>query len=139
MKIKLIDKNSKIPTRGTDHAAGYDLYSLHDYYVYPHEKTMIKTGVIMEIPTGYYGRIEPRSGLALRHGIDVLAGVIDSDYRGELGVILYNTHKEETFTVKAGDRIAQIIFEKYYKFDFEIVDQLEETIRGSGGFGSTGV
>jgi dUTP pyrophosphatase len=139
MKIKLIDKNSKIHTRGTDHAAGYDLYSLHDYYVYPHEKTMVKTGVIMEIPSGYYGRIEPRSGLALRHGIDVLAGIIDSDYRGELGVILYNTHKDQTFTIKSGDRIAQIIFEKYYKFDFEIVDQLEETIRGSGGFGSTGV
>lgn len=139
MKIKLIDKNSKLPTRGTEHAAGYDLYSLHDYYVYPQEWTMVKTGITMEIPSGYYGRIAPRSGLAYKHGIDTLAGVIDSDYRGEIGVILLNTHKEQIFTIKAGDRIAQIIFEKYYTFDFNLVDSLEETNRGEGGFGSTGI
>ena len=139
MKIKLIYNNSKIPTKGSKQAAGYDLYSLYDYYVYPHEKTVIKTGVVMEIPTGFYGRIEPRSGLAIRNGIDVLAGIIDSDYRGEISVILYNTDKERTFSIKMGDRIAQIIFEKHYSFDFEVVEKLEESQRGDSGFGSTGV
>ena len=138
MKIKLLDENAKVPVRANGCAAGYDLYALHDYYVYPQERTLVKTGIALEIPEGYYGRIAPRSGLAYKHGIDVLAGVIDSDYRGEIGVILLNTHKEKYFTIKSGDRIAQIIFEKYYVFDMEISDEINETGRGSSGFGSTG-
>lgn len=139
MKIKLLDKNAKVPVRANQCAAGYDLYALHDYYVYPQERTLVKTGIALEIPEGHYGRIAPRSGLAYKNGIDTLAGVIDSDYRGELGVILLNTHKEQYFTIKSGDRIAQIIFEKYYDFDMEITEDISETSRGSGGFGSTGL
>ena len=120
MKIKLSDTNAKIPTRGTSESAGYDLYSLNDYYVYPQERTNIRTGITLEIPKGYYGRIAPRSGLALKNGIDVMAGVIDCDYRGEIGVILYNTDNNIPFHIKIGDRIAQIIFEKYYTFKFKI-------------------
>jgi dUTP pyrophosphatase len=138
MKIKLLDTNAKIPTKGTEDSAGYDLYSLNDYYVYPQERTNIRTGIVLEIPKGIYGRIAPRSGLANKNGIDVLAGVIDSDYRGEIGVILYNTSKDQIFTIKRFDRIAQIIFEKYFEFEFESVEHLEESTRGSGGFGSTG-
>jgi dUTP pyrophosphatase len=92
----------------------------------------------MEIPDGYYGRIAPRSGWALKYGVDTLAGVIDSDYRGEVGVILYNTDKEIPFNIKMGDRIAQIVFEKYYTFDIEVSDEISKTSRGDGGFGSTG-
>lgn len=92
----------------------------------------------MEIPEGYYGRIAPRSGLAHNHGIDVLAGVVDSSYRGEIRIVLYNTDKEEPFQVRSGDRIAQIIFEKHYDFEFIEVDDLSKTNRGEGGFGSTG-
>ena len=92
----------------------------------------------MEIPDGYYGRIAPRSGWALKYGIDTLAGVIDSDYRGEVGVILYNTDKAIPFNIKMGDRIAQIVFEKYYTFDIEVSDEISKTSRGDGGFGSTG-
>ena len=92
----------------------------------------------MEIPEGYYGRIAPRSGLAHKNGIDVLAGVVDSSYRGEIRVILYNTDKEETLQVRSGDRIAQMIVERHYNFEFVEVEDLSVTERGEGGFGSTG-
>ena len=98
----------------------------------------MRTGVFMEIPEGYYGRIAPRSGLAHNHGIDVLAGVVDSSYRGEIRVVLFNTDKEEPFQIQAGDRIAQIIIEKHYNFEFVEVEDLSETARGADGFGSTG-
>jgi dUTP pyrophosphatase len=93
----------------------------------------------MSIPPGYYGRIAPRSGLALKYGIDVLAGVVDAGYRGEICVILYNTDKDNLFHIKTGDRIAQIIIEKYYPMDFVEVEKLDESIRGNSGFGSSGV
>jgi dUTP pyrophosphatase len=138
MKIKLLETNAKVPVRANDCAAGYDLYSSCNALIYPQERMLIKTGISIEIPEGYYGRIAPRSGWALKNGIDTLAGVIDSDYRGEVGVILYNTDKETPFHIKIGDRIAQIIFEKYYNFDIEVSDEISETTRGDGGFGSTG-
>jgi len=99
---------------------------------------MVKTGLSVEIPEGYYGRIAPRSGLAHKNGIDVLAGVVDSSYRGEIRVILYNTDKEETLQVRSGDRIAQMIVERHYNFEFVEVEDLSVTERGEGGFGSTG-
>jgi len=138
MKIKLLETNAKVPVRANDCAAGYDLYSSCNALIYPQERMLIKTGISIEIPEGYYGRIAPRSGWALKYGIDTLAGVIDSDYRGEVGVILYNTDKAIPFNIKIGDRIAQIIFEKYYTFDIEISDEISKTARGDGGFGSTG-
>ncbi|XP_028111384.1 deoxyuridine 5'-triphosphate nucleotidohydrolase-like [Camellia sinensis] len=99
------------PIRATDGAVGYDLTSIAMYVIPAYGRTLISTGLAMEIPCGMYGRIAPRSGLALLHGIDVGAGVIDPDYRGEIKVLLFN-HNQEEFEVRAGDRIAQIIFEK---------------------------
>jgi len=138
MKIKLLATNAKAPFRANDCAAGYDLFSLYNYTLYPHQRLLVQTGIAMEIPDGYYGRIAPRSGWALKYGIDTLAGVIDSDYRGEVGVILYNTDKEIPFNIKMGDRIAQIVFEKYYTFQIQETENLEDSKRGTGGFGSTG-
>lgn len=138
MRIKLLDPEAKIPKRANSTDAGADLYSCEDVILNPHERKLIKTGIALEIPDGYYGRIEPRSGLAYKHGIDVLAGVIDSDYRGELGVVLYNTDLKNPLNIQKGDRIAQIIFEKHYNFNFEISEELSNTFRGDGGFGHTG-
>jgi dUTP pyrophosphatase len=138
MKIKLTDFNAQIPTKGSEHSAGYDLYSCCNALIYPQERMLIKTGIVLEIPEGFYGRIAPRSGLALKNGIDVMAGVIDSDYRGDIGVMLYNTDKNTPFHIKIGDRIAQLIIEKYYTFDLQQAEDLNVSERGTGGFGSTG-
>jgi dUTP pyrophosphatase len=139
MKVKLLDSNAVIPKKGSQDAAGYDLYSVEAGVIKPQKRLLIKTGLVLEIPSGYYGRIAPRSGLAFKHGIDVMAGVIDSDYRGEIGVILYNSDFLSDFVFGVGDKIAQIIFEKYYDFDIIEFKELNETQRGSNGFGSTGI
>lgn len=115
-----------------------DLVAAEDKVLPPLSRATISTGISMEIPEGYYGRIAPRSGLAHNHGIDVLAGVVDSGYRGEIKVILYNTDKDEVFQVRQGDKIAQIIIEKHYNFELAEVDDLSSTPRGEYGFGSTG-
>jgi dUTP pyrophosphatase len=138
INVKKLSENAIIPTQGTNFAAGYDLYAAEDAVVVCGTRKLIKTNVSMEITPGYYGRIAPRSGLAYKNGIDVLAGVIDSDYRGDIGVILYNTDKNIDFTVKKGDRIAQIIFEACYIATLNNVDNLDNTLRQAGGFGSTG-
>jgi dUTP pyrophosphatase len=138
MKIKLLDKNAKIPFRANKTDAGADLCSIEDYRIEPLERKAVSTGIALKIPDGYYGRIAPRSGLAYKNGIDVLAGVIDSDYTGEIKVILFNTDKENSFEINKGDRIAQLIIEDHFNFEFEIVNDLTYTTRGSGGFGSTG-
>ena len=135
--IKFINNNSNIPTRGSLNSAGLDLYSNESGVIEPLSRKMISTGIIIKIPDNYYGRIAPRSGLALKNGIDVLAGVIDSDYRGEVKIILYNTDKDNNYEYKKGDKIAQIIIEKYYNMDINIVENLDDTIRGNNGFGST--
>ena len=139
INVKKFSENAIIPTQGTNFAAGYDLYAAEDAVVVCGTRKLIKTNVSMEITPGYYGRIAPRSGLAYKNGIDVLAGVIDSDYRGDIGVILYNTDKNIDFTVKKGDRIAQIIFEACYIATLNNVENLDNTLRQAGGFGSTGV
>lgn len=138
IKIKKLTPSSRIPLKGSSGAAGYDLYSDSDYRVMKGERVLIKTGISIEIPEGYYGRIAPRSGLALKHGIDVLAGVIDSDYRGEIGVILLNTDENFSFPISKGDRVAQIIFEKCMDSEFIETVTLENSSRLDGGFGSTG-
>jgi dUTP pyrophosphatase len=138
IKVKKLTENAIIPTQGTPFAAGYDLYAAEDVTVVSGTRKLIKTNISMEITPGYYGRIAPRSGLAYKNGIDVLAGVIDSDYRGDIGVILYNTDKNLDFTVKKGDRIAQIIFEACYTATLEEAITLENTLRQTGGYGSTG-
>jgi len=139
INVKKLSENATIPTQGTSFAAGYDLYAAEDAVVVCGTRKLIKTNISMEITPGYYGRIAPRSGLAYKNGIDVLAGVIDSDYRGDIGVILYNTDKNIDLTVKKGDRIAQIIFEACYTATLNNVDNLDNTLRQAGGFGSTGV
>jgi len=139
INVKKLSENATIPTQGTKFAAGYDLYAAEDAVVVCGTRKLIKTNISMEINPGYYGRIAPRSGLAYKNGIDILAGVIDSDYRGDIGVILYNTDKNIDFTVKKGDRIAQIIFEACYTVTLNNVENLDNTLRQAGGFGSTGV
>jgi dUTP pyrophosphatase len=130
---------SKTPLhRANPTDAGADLAASEDKTIPPLSRSTIRTGLAVEIPEGYYGRIAPRSGLAHNHGIDVLAGVVDSSYRGEIRVVLYNTDKEEPFQVGAGDRIAQLIIEKHYNFEFVEVEDLSQTDRGASGFGSTG-
>jgi dUTP pyrophosphatase len=147
IKIKKIHDLAKIPVRANPTDAGADLFSVEECVISPLSRKLIKTGIVIEIPDYksissalpmYYGRIAPRSGLAFKHGIDVMAGVIDSSYRGEIGVILYNTDKDNEFKVNVGDRIAQLIIESHYNFDFVEITELSETERGSGGFGSSG-
>ncbi len=137
VKIKLLSKDAKIPTRGSDQAAGYDLYAAQFGEVDPLKRGLFKTNISIGIPKGYYGRIAPRSGLAYKNGIDVMAGVIDSDYRGDVGVILYNTGAD-IFKVNSGDRIAQLIIEKCHVADWDLEGDLSATERGGGGYGHTG-
>ena len=126
-----------IPAKGTPSAAGYDLsYVGHPVILAPMQRMALGTNVVMEIPEGYYGRIAPRSGLAFKEGIDVLAGVVDSDYRGEIKVILINLG-DKPVSFSEGQKIAQIIIENHNSPKIELVDELTETIRAEGGFGST--
>lgn len=130
---------SKEPLRRANPTdAGMDLVASEDAILPPLSRATIPTGIAVEIPEGYYGRVAPRSGLAHNHGIDVLAGVVDSGYRGEVKVILYNTDKDHRFQVRRGDRIAQMIIERHYNFDPVEVEDLSATPRGEGGFGSSG-
>lgn len=136
--VKVLNVNAKIPSRGSDKAAGYDLSSSEEVIVPARGRKMVKTGIAISVPAGHYGRVAPRSGITLKNGIDVGAGVIDEDYRGEVCVILFN-HSNEDFVVNMGDRIAQLILERISTPDVEVVNSLESTERGNGGFGSTGV
>lgn len=137
LSIKLLNDDATFPSRGSKHAAGLDLSASEDKTLWRGNRALIKTGLSIAIPVGYYGRIAPRSGLALRHGIDMLAGVIDADYRGEVCVLLLNTGYTR-FDVQKGDRIAQLIIERIAMPDLVETDELPGTDRGSGGFGSTG-
>lgn len=139
IKIKLLSEFAKVPERKTSSAAGYDLFAAEDFTLAPLSSYAVATDIAVAIPVGYYGRIAPRSGLAFRNGIDVFGGVIDSDYRGNIKVILFNSKSFDSFKINKGDRIAQIIIEAHYDAIWEPVDELEETIRGEGGFGSTGL
>jgi dUTP pyrophosphatase len=136
LSFKKLDPKALLPTRGSASAAGLDLYSIAGISLQPRERRLIKTGLAVDIPEGYYGRLAPRSGLAAQKGIDVLAGVIDADYRGEIGCLLYNTG-DETIDLPAQTKICQLIIEKIITPDAVWVDSLAETSRGSGGFGPT--
>ena len=127
-----------LPRRGTNCSAGSDLHSLYDYIIEPHSRCLISTGLKMQFPYNVYARIAPRSGLSLKNGIDVMAGVIDPDYTGEIKVLLYNS-SDLKFEVQKGDRIAQIIFEQFKYPNFTEVNEINETERSTGGFGSTGL
>jgi dUTP pyrophosphatase len=144
VQIKKLTDNAIIPTYGSEGAAGFDLYAdlskgMKGYFVLaPQEQIVFHTGVAMAIPEGYYVQIKSRSGLASKYGVHAIGGVVDHDYRGEIGVILINGGTMP-FVVKDGERIAQAVLQKYEKAEFEIVDALDETDRGEGGFGSTGI
>lgn len=139
---KLLTNTATLPTYGSEEAAGMDLcVDLEEVgktaALLPGERRLFKTGISVALPARFYGRIAPRSGLAYKHGIDVMAGVIDSDYRGPVGVILIN-HGNDMFDITHGDRIAQMIITPYHTAMPELVEELPDTERGAGGFGSTG-
>ena len=142
MKINIINKSShNLPSYETIASAGMDLraYIEEDIILKPLGRSIIPTGLFMAIPTGYEAQVRPRSGLAAKHGLTVLnsPGTIDADYRGEIGVILVNLSNVD-FTIKNGERIAQIVIAKHERAEWNPVQSLSETSRGAGGFGSTG-
>lgn len=143
IKIRKLKENAIIPKRGSDYAAGYDLYACtgidNGVKIWGGETYKIGTGISMAIPDGYFGAIFARSGLATKNGLRPAncVGVIDSDYRGEIIVALHNDSVDE-YTVQDGERIAQLVIMPYLPVDFVETDTLDETDRGSGGFGSTG-
>ncbi|MEW6189313.1 MAG: dUTP diphosphatase [Actinomycetota bacterium] len=140
VKLKQLDKDLPIPRYAHDGDAGCDLYSRIDIILEPGERALIPTGIALSIPLGYAGFIQPRSGLALKHGISILntPGLIDSHYRGEICVILINQDTRKSFEVKRGDKIAQLIIQRIENITFRVVSELDATGRGSGGFGSSG-
>lgn len=136
MNIKLLNELAKVPTKTNDYDAGYDLYSIENITIPAYERVTIKTGISLAIPNHCVGLIWPRSGLSVKKGIDVLAGVIDSTYRGEIMVCLLNTSNID-MKINIGDRIAQIIFQEYNNAIFQVVEELDNTTRGDKGFGSS--
>lgn len=144
INIKKTDENAKIPTYGSEFAAGADLYAVihneeNKVEILPGETAFIDTGIVMEIPNGYVGLVYARSGLSCKQGLAPAnkVGVIDSDYRGNIMVALYN-QSNETRIVSEGDRIAQIIIQPVEQFGFKVTENLSNTARGNGGFGSSG-
>ncbi|XP_057808195.1 deoxyuridine 5'-triphosphate nucleotidohydrolase-like [Salvia miltiorrhiza] len=138
LRVKRLSEKAVLPSRASPLSAGYDLSSAVDTKVPARGKALVPTDLSVAVPEGTYARIAPRSGLAWKHSIDVGAGVVDADYRGPVGVILFN-HSDVDFEVKVGDRIAQLMIEKIVTPEVAEVDDLDSTARGSGGFGSTGV
>ena len=141
VKVKKINENAVIPTYGTEYSAGADLYALLDgnTEIAPHATQLIHTGISVEIPEGYCGLIFARSGLATKRGLAPAnkVGVIDSDYRGEIMVALHN-HTDLPAEVAPGERVAQLAIVPFLKAEFEETEELTDTVRGAGGFGSTG-
>lgn len=139
IKIKKLDSNAIIPKYQTEEAAGFDLHSVESFTLKPRERKAVKTGLAMEIDKGYELQVRGRSGLALKHGISLVnaPGTVDSDYRGEIMAILIN-HGNDDFQVSIGDRIAQAVLKEVIQAKIIEVDELGDSDRGAGGFGSTG-
>ena len=139
--VTKLDNDAVIPTYAKPGDAGADLYSISELVLSPGERALVKTGIAIALPNGYVGLVHPRSGLGLKNGISVVntPGTIDSGYRGEIGVVLINHDLHESFQVKKGDRIAQLVIQKVENAQFKIVNQLPESERAAGGYGSTGV
>ena len=137
MKVKLRSEAASVPSRGSNGSAGFDLSCDKPFALQPNERRLIGTGLAITLPPGTWGEIKPRSGLAVNYGVDVMAGVIDQDYIGELKVLLMNTGNRP-LKCEAGDRIAQLVIQSYIAPNIMVVPQLVETNRGEGGFGSTG-
>lgn len=137
INVKLLDINAKLPTKANLSDAGFDLYSTIDTIIPPKQRKTVKTGIALEMPEYMAGLVWPRSGLSVKQGIDVLAGVIDSGYRGEIMVCLYNT-SDENVSINRGDRIAQIIFQEVPRVVIFRQEELGSSQRGDNGFGSSG-
>lgn len=138
LKVQLRSPDATAPTKGSKTAAGYDIYASQHTVIPSHGQGMASTDISFTVPVGTYGRIAPRSGLAVKHGIQTGAGVVDRDYTGEVKVVLFN-HSNKDFEINKGDRVAQLILERIVDdAEIVIVESLEETERGLGGFGSTG-
>lgn len=138
LQFQRLDARAILPTRGSENAAGLDLYAIEDCHIAATKYVKVPTGLAVLIPNGFYGRIAPRSGLAAKHGLHILAGVVDSDYRGEIICVVSNLG-QENFIVKAGDRIAQFVIEQIILPEPVWVEgELPKSIRGDGGLGSTG-
>lgn len=135
--VKPHSDNAQIPTRGSAEAAGYDLRSVNEYEIPPHQQVVVETDIAIKCPPGTYARIAPRSGLAAKYRIDVMAGVIDADYRGTIKILLIN-HGDAPYNIIKGDKVAQLILERIVTPEVQVVDELDATQRGQGGFGSTG-
>ena len=138
VKIKLLNNLAKIPTKANPEDAGWDLYSTIKTIIPAGGRLLINTGISIEIPNGYVGLIWPRSGLSIKNGADILAGVIDSCYRGEIKVCINNCDSLYDIKIEEGDRIAQILFQEIPKFELIEAQELSETNRGNKGFGSSG-
>jgi len=139
--VTKLDNDAVIPTYAKPGDAGADLYSISELVLSPGERALVKTGIAIALPNGYVGLVHPRSGLGLKNGISVVntPGTIDAGYRGEIGVVLINHDLHESFQVKKGDRIAQLVIQKVENAQFKVVNQLPESERAAGGYGSTGV
>ena len=136
LRFKQLDPTAVLPARGSALAAGLDVCSIEAIELQPKQRATVRTGLAVAIPPGFYGRVAPRSGLAAKNGLDVLAGVIDSDYRGEICCVLYNTG-DQVIELPAGSKICQLIVEKIITPEAAWASDLDETARGAGGFGST--
>jgi dUTP pyrophosphatase len=137
LNFKKLDPRAVLPTRGSSAAAGLDLYSIEALVLEPGQRAIARTGLAVAVPEGFYGRLAPRSGLATKKGLDVLAGVIDADYRGEIGCLVYNAGSE-VIELPAQSKICQLIIEQIITPEAVWSEDLSETERGAGGFGSTG-
>jgi dUTP pyrophosphatase len=140
LRVRRLDPRAVLPTRAYDGDAGLDLYALDDGVLEPGERASVRTGIAVEIPVGQAGLVLPRSGLARRHGISVVntPGLIDAGYRGEVEVLLLNTDRSSSFSIAAGDRIAQLVIVGVQTPQVVEVQELALSERGSGGFGSSG-
>lgn len=140
IQVKRLDSELPLPKRAHPEDAGADLYSAQDLILQPGERALVRTGVAIALPIGTVGLIHPRSGMAAKHGLSIVntPGTIDAGYRGELMVCLLNTDRTEAIEITRGMRIAQLVIQRVELAQFEEVDQLDETERGSGGYGSTG-
>jgi dUTP pyrophosphatase len=137
VKVKKLKENAILPKYAHDGDAAMDLYSIEDYVVLAGKRVLVSTGIAMELPEGYWANIRGRSGLAFKKGISILGGVIEHGYRGEYGVVFLNTGDED-FEIKSGDRIAQVLILPVVTAEIEEVEELRDSVRGGGAFGSTG-
>jgi dUTP pyrophosphatase len=136
--VQRLHHTAIVPKRASSQDAGYDLHTIENRVLAPGERAVLRTGIAVRVPDGTYGRIAPRSGLAVRYGIDTLAGVVDQGYTGEIQVVLIN-HGDAPFTITTHDRIAQLILERIATPETKEVETLPKTHRGSAGFGSSGI